>query len=89
MPKLDCTQGPFARWRAAQLSPQPTSQLRGAATQGRALLAMRYEGVLPGAATTALAQHISSLAAVERSVSEIGAALERRGAVRFRWCPSD
>ena len=51
-----------------------------AATQVRALLAMRYEGVLPGAATTAPAQHISSVAAVERSVSEIGAALERRGA---------
>ena len=51
-----------------------------AATQGRALLAMRYGGVLPGAATTAPAQHISSIAAVERSISEIGAALERRGA---------
>ena len=34
---------------------------------------MRYGGVLPGAATTAPAQ-------VERSISEIGAALERRGA---------
>ena len=51
-----------------------------AATQGRALLAMRYGGVLPGAATTAPAQHISSVAAIERSISEIGAALERRGA---------
>ena len=35
---------------------------------------------LPGAATTAPAQHISSVAAVERSISEIGDALERRGA---------
>ena len=50
-----------------------------AATQGRALLAMRYGGVLPGAATTAPAQHVSSVAAVERFISEIGAALERRG----------
>ena len=47
-----------------------------AATQGRALLAMRYGGVLPSAATTAPAQHISSVAA-ERSISEIR---ERRGA---------
>jgi hypothetical protein len=47
-----------------------------AATQGRALLAMRYGGVLPGAATTAPAQHISSVAAVERSISETGAAQE-------------
>ena len=51
-----------------------------AATQGRGLLAMRYGGVLPGAATTAPAQHMSSVAAVERSISEIGATLERRGA---------
>ena len=50
-----------------------------AATQGRALLAMRYGGVLPGAATTAPAQHVSSVAAVERFIREIGAALERRG----------
>jgi hypothetical protein len=50
-----------------------------AATQGRALLAMRYGGVLPGAATTAPAQHISSVAAVERSISETGAAQELRG----------
>jgi len=50
-----------------------------AATQGRALFAMRYGGVLPGAATTAPAQHVSSVAAVERLISEIGAALERRG----------
>ena len=49
------------------------------ATQGRALLAMRYGGVLPGAATTAPAQHISSVAAVERSISGTGAALELRG----------
>ena len=49
------------------------------ATQGRALLAMRYGGVLPGAATTAPAQHVSSVAAVEWFISEIGAALERRG----------
>ena len=49
------------------------------ATQGRALLATRYGGVLPGAATTAPAQHISSLAAVERSTSDSGAALELRG----------
>ena len=50
-----------------------------AATQGRALLAMRYGGVFPDATTTAPAQHISSLAAVERFISETGAALERRG----------
>ena len=50
-----------------------------AATQGRALLAMRYGGVLPGAATTAPAQHISSVAEVERSIRETGAALEQRG----------
>jgi len=43
-----------------------------AATQGRALLAMRYGGVLPGAATTAPAQHVSSVAAVERFISEMG-----------------
>jgi len=49
-----------------------------AATQDRALLAMRYGGVLPGAATTEPAQHVSSVA-VERFISEIGAALERRG----------
>ena len=41
---------------------------------------MRYGGVLLDAATIAPAQHISSVAAVERSISEIGAALERRGA---------
>ena len=40
---------------------------------------MRYGGVLPGAATTAPAQHISSVAAVERSISETGAAQELRG----------
>ena len=40
---------------------------------------MRYGGVLPGAATTAPVQHVSSLAAVECFISEIGAALERRG----------
>ena len=34
---------------------------------------------LEGAATTASAQHFSSVAAVERFISEIGAALERRG----------
>ncbi len=37
-------------------------------------------GALPGAATTAPAQHISSVVAVERLISEIGAALEQRGA---------
>ena len=50
-----------------------------AATQGRVLLAMRFGGVLPGAVTTAPAQHISSVAAVERFISEKGAALERQG----------
>ncbi len=35
-----------------------------AATQRRALLAMRYGGVLPGTAMTASVQHISSVAAV-------------------------
>jgi len=49
-----------------------------AATQGRALLTMRYGGVLPGATTTAPAQHVSSVAAVDRFITEIGAALERR-----------
>ena len=48
-----------------------------AATQGRTLHAMRYGGVLPGAVTTAPAQHVSSVAAVECFISEIGAALER------------
>ncbi len=64
------------RWRAAQVSPQLNLT---AATQGRALFAMRYGGVLSGAATTAPAQHISSVATVECSISKIGAALERRG----------
>ena len=51
-----------------------------AATQCRALLAMRYGDVLlPGAATTAPAQHISSVAVVERFIREIGVALERWG----------
>ena len=40
---------------------------------------MRFGGVLPGAVTTAPAQHISSVAAVERFISERGAALERQG----------
>ncbi len=39
---------------------------------------MRYGGVLPGAATTAPAQHISSVAAVECSISGTGATLELR-----------
>ena len=56
-----------------------------AATQGRALLAMRYGGVLPGAATTAPAQHISSVAAVERSIGWSGGAPNQ---VRFGWCGS-
>ena len=43
---------------------------------GRALLAIRSGGVLSGAATTAPAQQISSVAVVERSISEIGAALK-------------
>jgi len=40
---------------------------------------MQFGGVLPGAMSTALAQHISSVAAVERFISERGAALERQG----------
>ena len=61
-----------------------------AATQGRALLAISYGGLLSGVATIAPAQHISLVAAVERSISEIGAALERRAPnqVRFEWCGS-
>ena len=43
-----------------------------AAAQGRALIAIRFGCVLPGAATTAPAQHISSVAAVKRFISEIG-----------------
>ena len=50
-----------------------------AATQGRALLAMRSGGALPGAATTAPAQRISSVEAVERSISETRTMLELRG----------
>jgi len=50
-----------------------------AATQGRTILAMRHGGVLPGAATTASAQHISCVAAAERFISKIGAVLEWRG----------
>ena len=60
-----------------------------AATQGRTLLAMRHGGVLSGAATTASAQHISCVAAAERFISKIGAALEWRGteprALRRLW----
>ncbi len=40
---------------------------------------MRFGGVLQDAVITAPAQHISSVAAVERFVSERGAALERQG----------
>ena len=40
-----------------------------AAVQSRALLAMRYGGALPGAETTAPAQHISSEAAIERFIA--------------------
>ena len=43
-----------------------------AAIQSRALLAMRYGGALPGAETTAPAQHISSEAAIERFIAETG-----------------
>ena len=56
-----------------------------AVAQGRALLAMRYGGVLPGAATTAPAQHISSVAEVERPVSELGAALGRGAPNQMRF----
>ncbi len=54
------------------------------------LKVLRYGGVLPGAATTAPAQHISSVAAVERSISETGAAQELRALnqVRFGGCGS-
>ena len=45
-----------------------------AATQGRALLAMRSGCVLPCAVTTAPAKEVSSVAAVERFISEIEAA---------------
>ena len=41
-----------------------------AATQVCAFLAMRFGCVLPGAVTIALAQHISSVAAVERFISK-------------------
>ena len=60
------------------MNPQLTSQLQHRAA--RALLAMRYGGILPCVATTAPAQQISSVAAVERSISEIGATLEWRDA---------
>jgi hypothetical protein len=58
-----------------------------AATQGRALLAMRYGGVLPGGATTAPAQHISSVAAqsVKSKLRWSGGAPNQ---VRFGWCGS-
>ena len=45
-----------------------------AATQGRALLAMRSGCVLPGAVTTAPAQEVSSVVAIERIISEIESA---------------
>ena len=53
---------------------QPTKQPYPRAVP--ALLAMRYGGVLPGAAMTAPDQYASSIAAVERFISEIGAALK-------------
>ena len=40
---------------------------------------MRFGGVLLGAVTNAPAQHISSVVAVERFISERGAALGRQG----------
>ncbi len=40
---------------------------------------MRYGGALPGAETTAPAQHISSAAAIERFIAETGARLELEG----------
>ena len=40
---------------------------------------MRFGGALPGAAATAPAQYVCSVAAVERSVREMGAVLEQRG----------
>ena len=43
-----------------------------AATQGRVLLVMRFGGALPGAAVTAPAQYVCSVAAVERFISEMG-----------------
>ena len=51
-----------------------------AATQGRVLLAICFREAFPGAAATAPAQHVCSVAAVERSISEMVAALEQRGA---------
>ena len=45
----------------------------------RVILAMRHGGVLLGVVTTTPAQHVSSVAAVERFISEIGTALELRG----------
>ena len=41
---------------------------------------MRYGGALPGAETTAPAQHISSEAAIERFIAETGARLQLEGA---------
>jgi hypothetical protein len=51
-----------------------------AAVQRRALLAMRFGGVLPGAETTAPSQHVCSVAGIERFIAQIGTELELRGA---------
>jgi len=67
------------RYAAAGCAGEDSATNLTAATQGRAPLPMRYGGVLPGAATTAPVQHIISVAKIERFISEIGAALERRG----------
>ena len=51
-----------------------------AAVQGRALLAMRFGGVIPGAEITAPAQHVAALAAIERFFVKLGTVLELQGA---------
>ena len=50
-----------------------------AAVQGRALLAMRFGGVIPGADLTAPGQHVAALAAIERFLLQLGAVLELKG----------
>jgi hypothetical protein len=51
-----------------------------AAVQSRALLAMRFGGVIPGAEITAPAQHVAALAAIERFLVQLGTVLEQQGA---------
>ena len=60
---------------AGAASPDELTQ----ALQRRSLLAMRFGGVLPGAETPAPAQHVSSEAAIERFIAQLGSELADRG----------